>query len=69
MLRVLSAAGDLLPILFTVRVSAPAFNHTVWEHPLLWERRGEIRVSVTSPLMVRLSGLVLSAASFRLGQH
>lgn len=33
--RVLSAARDLLPILFAVRVSAPIFNHTSWEHPVL----------------------------------
>lgn len=27
-----SAAGGLLPILFTVGVSASIFNHTMWEH-------------------------------------
>lgn len=49
-----SAIGDLLPILFTMRVSALVFNYTVWEHPVvLQERRGEIEVAVISPLMAR----------------
>lgn len=65
MASVPSAVGRLLPILFTIRVSAPVFNHTVWEYPVvLQERKGGSEVLVTSPPVVRVFGVVLNAAPF-----
>lgn len=59
------SSGDLLPILFAVRVSAPISNHTVWEHPAaLQEKKGEVEMLGTSPLMVRVFGVVHSATPF-----